>query len=297
MSDALRDAIASFAQPGAPASHGAASVALIEQWAAQKEYELKHRLLKDLLMRYACLERELAELNGRLLAANQLKNRFVGFAAHDLRSPLSSIRGLSEVLLEEVVGPLNADQRELIATIFAASRDTLALVNDLLDISVIDSGHLELRMRPEALDSLLTERLRIASATAGLKGIRLSSRFDAIPPVPCDRNRIAQVIDNLLGNAVKFSPRDATIDIHLQRQERYARISVTDQGPGIPAGEHALVFGEFHTSSVQPTDTQKGTGLGLAIVKRIVEAHGGEVAVSSAAGAGATFRFSIPISD
>lgn len=272
-------------------------LALLDHWAILKDYELKHQLLKNLVLRYATIERNLAELNEKLVELNQLKNRFLGFAAHDLRNPLSSIRGLSEIMLTEMTGPLTEEQREFLSTIYAASRDMLTLVNDLLDISVIESGRLDLKIRLDSLKVLIRERLRIIKLAAESKGIRFITDFGGLPDVPFDRNRIAQVIDNLVCNAVKLAPAESTIGIRLWEDEGFARVSVQDEGPGISPEDQPLIFGEFHRIRGQEPNSERGTGLGLAIAKRIVEAHRGHLEVQSALGVGSTFSFAIPMEE
>jgi two-component system sensor histidine kinase/response regulator len=270
---------------------------LMEYWATEKDYELKNQLLKGLVLKYAAAERDLVELNAKLVELNQLKNRFLGFAAHDLRNPLISIRGLSEMLLCEAAGALGDEQKELLATINTASSEMLTLVNDLLDISVIESGKIELRIKHGSLVKLVQERIRINKILAEKKRIRLHEDFDEMPYVPFDANRIGQVIDNLIGNAVKFSPPDSNIFISVCQEGTMARVSVRDAGPGLAKEEQTLAFGEFQKLKVLPTGGEKGTGLGLAIAKRIVEAHRGIVQVESQQGAGAIFSFFIPMEE
>jgi two-component system, sensor histidine kinase and response regulator len=276
---------------------GQVYIALLDHWAVLKDYELKHQLLKNLVLRYATIERNLAELNDKLVELNQLKNRFLGFAAHDLRNPLSSIRGLSEIMLTEMTGPLTEEQREFLSTIYSASRDMLALVNDLLDISVIESGRLDLKIRLDSFKAVIRERLRIFKLAAESKGIRFTTAFGGLPDVPFDRNRIAQVIDNLVGNAVKVAPAESTIAIRLWEDAGFAKVSVQDEGPGIAPEDQPLIFGEFQRIGGQDPSGEKGTGLGLAIAKRIVEAHRGYLELQSALGVGSTFSFAIPMEE
>jgi two-component system sensor histidine kinase/response regulator len=270
---------------------------LLEHWAVQKDYELKNELLKNLVLRYATVERQLAELNEKLMELNQLKNRFLGFAAHDLRNPLSSIRGLSELMLSDITGPLAEEQREFLSTIYAASRDMLELVNDLLDISVIESGRLDLNIRRDSLKAVIRERLRILKLPAERKDIRFVTDFQNLPEVPFDRNRMAQVIDNVIGNAVKFSPTGSEITIRMFDESGMAIVSVHDEGPGIAIEDQQRIFGEFQKIRVQSPGGEKGTGLGLAIAKRIVEGHRGILEVQSEVGVGTTFRFAIPMEE
>jgi signal transduction histidine kinase len=231
----------------------------------------------------------------KLVELNQLKNKFLGIAAHDLRNPLSSIRGFSEILLSEGAGPLSEEQKEFLTIIYHASEGMLALVNNLLDISVIESGKLDLQLKRQPLQKLLAERLRMSRIIGEKKQIGLQATCEEIPDVLVDGNRIAQVIDNLIGNALKFSPPGSMVYITLRREGEAAKISVRDQGPGISPQDQAKMFGEFQRLSAKPTGGEKSSGLGLAIVKKIVEAHKGSLGVESQLGLGSTFFFTIPI--
>lgn len=261
---------------------------LLEYWATEKDYELKNKFLNSLITKHAASTKKLVELN-------QQKNRFLGIAAHDLRNPLISIRGLSEILLNEAIGPLNEEQKEYLAVIHSASSGMLTLVNNLLDVSVIESGKLELDIGIGSLNSLIGERIRIHRVVADEKKISLIDRLSDIGQQKFDASKIAQVVDNLLGNAIKFSPSGSKIYVMLERENNTARVTVRDQGPGIPAKDQKSIFGEFHRLRTKTTGGEKSTGLGLAIAKRIVEAHGGSLYVESQNNAGTSFSFTLPI--
>ncbi|MCK8600938.1 sensor histidine kinase [Desulfoferrobacter suflitae] len=261
---------------------------LLEYWATEKDYELKNQLLNNLTKKHADSTRKLVELN-------QQKNRFLGIAAHDLRNPLTSIRGLSEILLSEADGPLSKEQREYLGVIHSASSGMLTLVNNLLDISVIESGKFDLDTSIGSLKSLIEERIRIHKVLAKKKNILLVEALPDIGEQRFDSSKIAQVVDNLLSNAIKFSPRGRHIYIDLSHAGDQARVSVRDEGPGIPLEHQETIFGEFHRLKARPTGGEKSTGLGLAIAKRIVEAHGGTLQVESQVGTGATLSFTLPI--
>lgn len=261
---------------------------LLEYWATEKDYELKNQLLSSLITRHADTTRKLVELN-------QQKNRFLGIAAHDLRNPLTSIRGLSEILLSEAAGSLNEEQREYLAVVHSASSGMLTLVNNLLDVSVIESGKLELERNCGSLKSLIEERIRIHKVLAKEKNISMIEELTDTGQSDFDSSKIAQVVDNLLSNAIKFSPSDSMIYITLSRQDNIPTVSVRDEGPGIPASDQETMFGEFHRLKAKPTGGEKSTGLGLAIVKKIVEAHGGTLNVKSQVGVGTELSFTLPI--
>ena len=258
--------------------------------ATEKDREVTSRLLKKLVLNNSAAELQLFELN-------QLKNKFLGIAAHDLRNPLASIRGFSELLLGDDMGSLTEDQHEFIKTIHSLSQDMLNLVNDLLDVSVIESGKLELKRQPGSLKVLIEERIRINSILAEKKQIKLHESLATVPEVSFDYSRIVQVVDNLISNAIKYSPSGSNIFVSLSQQGMKAQISVRDEGPGIEPEEQKRLFGEFQRLSTKPTGGEKSTGLGLSIVKKIVEAHNGTTAVESQPGAGSIFTFILPIGE
>jgi signal transduction histidine kinase len=171
----------------------------------------------------------------------------------------------------------------------------LALVNNLLDISVIESGNLDLEVSPTCLKSLLIERIRIHREMARKKNIRFIEKYSELPKISFDRNKMAQVIDNLLGNALKFSPVGTNVTVSLNRDSTVAMVSVQDEGSGIPEEDQVRIFGEFQKSRARSTGGEKSTGLGLAIAKKIVEAHGGTLRVKSRTGWGSTFTFTLPL--
>jgi len=248
------------------------------------------RLLSDLARK----NKELEASNQELLRLNHLKNRFLGIAAHDLRNPLTSVRGLSEILANELFGPLTEDQKECLDIIHTASVDMLKLVNDLLDVSVIESGKLELAFRTASLRELLHKRVKVNRVIAEKKDIRIHTEFPDLPDIPLDSNRIAQVFDNLVNNAIKFSPHGSDIHISITREHNKVRVSVRDEGPGISEEDQSGLFTEFRKLSARPTGGEKCTGLGLAIVKKIVDAHHGTLEVSSQPGSGSVFSFILP---
>ncbi|MEZ4524391.1 MAG: response regulator [Desulfobacterales bacterium] len=248
------------------------------------------QLMKDLEQKNTQLEQS----NRELLDLNLQKNKFLGIAAHDLRGPIGGIMGLSEVLLEETMGELTADQAEFVSMIHSVSKGMLELLDDLLDVSVIESGKLEIQPRKNDLKKLLENRIAIIHFAADKKQIRIHADIPRIQEFPFDAKRIAQVFDNYMSNAIKFSPLHSNIYVTMTEEGSMIRVSVRDEGPGISAQDRDKLFGEFQRLSARPTGGESSTGLGLAIVKKIIDAHGGKIAVNSRQGEGSTFSFLIP---
>lgn len=239
---------------------------------------------------------ELEAANQELIALNQQKDGFLGMAAHDLRNPLSSIRGFAKLIAED---PAVAETEELgtfTDIIIKNSDHMLSLLDSLLDASQIQRGKLTLHPRPIHPEQLAADALDIHSRAGNQKGIRLISDISPdLPAVPMDPERIRQVLDNLISNAFKFSPTDTTVKLAVAGDTDGLRFSVRDQGLGIKPEELDRLFGEFQTTSTRSVDGQKGFGLGLAICKRIVEAHGGRIGVESEYGRGSCFYFTVPL--
>ena len=224
---------------------------------------------------------------------NEQKNTFLGMAAHDLRNPISSIRGFSELMLE---GGLDAESiNEFLTMINTASNEMLILLNDLLDVSHIESGKFELNKEQEDFSKVLGRRCFLMGPTADKKNITLQKEFDLKSVFSFDAGKISQAIDNFISNAIKYSPPGTTVTLRLTEQENKVKFSVQDQGPGISEDERSKLFKEFSKLSSQSTAGEKSTGLGLAITKKIVEAHGGEIGVDSEDGQGSTFFFTLPV--
>jgi len=239
---------------------------------------------------------EKGRLYQQLLELNELKNKFLGMAAHDLRNPITVIQGYSSLLLHSVAGEIPHSQREIIERIHRASGTMLNLVNDLLDVSAIESGHLELNLEEVNLEAFLRESYESNALLAKDKSIELKLECESnLPKVLMDPNRIEQVINNLITNAIKYSHPETIVTLKAQAQKDKVEISVQDQGQGIPETELPVVFTDFGRTSVKPTAGEKSIGLGLAICKRIVEAHKGRIWVESEPGVGSTFTFTLPI--
>lgn len=234
----------------------------------------------------------------RLKELNELKNKFLGIAAHDLRSPLALVQSYIDMLSDPDVQS-NVEQREYIykRLKFVTNR-MFNLLNNLLDISAIESGKLNLELKEADLIPFLKEVVENHRLTAQAKNVTVVKELpETLPIVKIDKNRLAQVIDNLFTNAVKFSSKGTEVKLSAKVEGNFVKVSVIDHGQGIPEAEQAKVFQEFGKTSVRPTDGEKSTGLGLAIVKKIIVGHGGVVTVKSKVGQGSTFSFTLPIVD
>lgn len=224
------------------------------------------------------------------------KQRLLCMAAHDLRNPLVSIRALTTLLRAETAGPVTSGQRELLETINDASQSMLDLVNDMLDVSVVAAGEMRLTPRPTSLAQAVAASVRLNEATAAQKGSQVVLQPGTLPPVlVLDEPKIRQVLNNLLGNAIKFSPPGSTITVVTARTAHECMVAVRDQGPGVPEQERARLFKDFSRGSARPTGGESSTGLGLAICHRIMQAHAGAITVHNLPEGGAEFRIILPV--
>lgn len=235
------------------------------------------------------------EKNRALAELNEVKNRFVGMVAHDLRNPLGSIASLTELLLESRGELPWAEQQDLLQMIDSVCTDLLKLVHDILDVSVIESGNLELKYQLGGLDTLINERTRVFESIAAKKKIKLELQLQAPREFEFDRGKIVQVVDNLISNAIKFSPPDRTVFIGSTQINGTAKVHVKDQGTGLSPEDQGKLFVHFQKLTARPTAGESSTGLGLAIVRRMIEAHQGKLWVESTLGEGAVFLFELPM--
>jgi two-component system, OmpR family, sensor kinase len=246
----------------------------------------------------ANLQREMARKNVELERLNLQKNRLLGIAAHDLRTPLAGIHSYSEFLETEAWDVLSAEQREFIVAIKELSEFTLAMVTDVLDVAAIEAGKLELNRQPTDLTELVRRSVTLNGHLAARKKIAVElAPFSGIPTVPVDARKMEQVLNNLIGNAVKFSHPDTVVQVRLTRAGGLITVAVQDHGQGIPAAEVDKLFKPFSKTSVRSTAGERSTGLGLAIVRSIVEGHGGRLSLESTVGLGSTFTFTLPEDD
>jgi signal transduction histidine kinase len=237
--------------------------------------------------------RELRKQNLALEAADKVKNEFLGIAAHDLRSPLGSIQSMAELLLDDA-GLKDGERVEFLTLIRQTSESMRGLVSDLLDIASIERGKLSLERHTVDLYSYIASVERFNQPLARSKQIRLRTLVEpGLPQVRFDDDRIRQVLNNLLANAVKFSHPGTTVTLEVRRVEGGIEFAVRDEGQGIKADELPLLFGAFQRTSTKPTGGEASSGLGLSICKKIVEAHGGWIGVESEVGKGSRFAFTL----
>ncbi|UCD11658.1 MAG: PAS domain S-box protein [Nitrospinaceae bacterium] len=239
--------------------------------------------------------RTLAQANETLAALNAQKNEFLGIASHDLRNPLYVIRSYSEALLADGQGPINDQQKKLLIRILEAGNQMTALLDNLLDISKIESGRCDLHLETQDFNALVRKQMELHQLLAGEKNIRIRFEEGELAPFPYDKDSLTQVTGNLISNAIKFSPPGSTITLATEEAQGRARFSVRDEGPGISKEDREHLFGTFRKLSAKPTGGEKSTGLGLAIAKKIVHLHGGDIGVLSTPGTGSTFYFTLPL--
>ncbi len=250
----------------------------------------KGRMVSELAAQKAAIERQ----NAELVSLNEVKSRLLGMAAHDLRNPIGAIGMAATLLLEEFDDLPEAERRKFLADIRDQTRHMLALLDDLLDVSEVEEGRVSLSPAAVALDRFLLEAADRHGLMATPKKTRVVVESCPPGPVRTDPRRLRQIVDNLVSNAVKFSPPGSTVRLRGERRGGAWWIAVEDEGPGITLEDRVRLFEHFARLSAQPTGGEKSVGLGLAITRRAVHALGGEIWVDSEPGHGARFWFTLP---
>ncbi len=239
---------------------------------------------------------EKSRLYDEMSELNELKNKLLGIVAHDLKTPLGVIQSHLDLFAGGLMGELTAPQTDSVRLMRDWCGRMLSLINNLLSVSVVESGRLELHKEPTDMAEFLAKEEPFYRLLAKGKAIRVEFLVpDGLPTVNIDRERVSQVLNNLLTNAIKFSHRESKITLQVFGGERQLTVAVTDQGQGIPPAETDRLFEFFSRTSVRPTAGETSTGIGLAIAKSMVEAHGGTIRVKSAVGEGSTFSFTLPV--
>ena len=267
--------------------------AALEQQLAQRSNE--SRLLQD---RLAQQNQELAAANVELKHLNELKSVFVSIAAHELRTPLTPIHGYVEMLLQEDLGPLTDVQRRSLETVRRSVNHLISITHELLDVSHIEAGHIELTLKPTDLQSLVETVAAEFQPQLDVKSQSLTLFMDStLPWALCDERRASQIIGNLVSNASKYSSPGSPVTIRLSRapEEGFLVVSVIDQGMGISAQDQEKLFNQFFRTRSASSAGIAGAGLGLYITRSLVELHGGRIWLESEPGKGSSFHVAFPV--
>jgi signal transduction histidine kinase len=241
------------------------------------------------------LVRNIGSRNERLHELDQMKDDFVASVSHELRTPLTSIRGYLELLREGDAGELSDDQRKFVLIVERNADRLLRLVGDLLFVAQVEAGKITLDSRSLDFEELVHQSVDAARPAATEKGIEIALDLDGLDEVHADRARLGQVLDNLISNALKFTPPGGHVGVRTSRHGDVGVIEVSDDGMGVSESDQAQLFERFFRTASATDQAIQGTGLGLAIVKAIVEAHGGVIAVQSVEGEGTVFRVELPL--
>jgi signal transduction histidine kinase len=263
------------------------TVSLLETFATQSVLAIQN----------ARLFREIEEKGRQLEAASRHKSEFLANMSHELRTPLNAIIGFSEVMLDRMFGEVNEKQVEYLEDILSSGRHLLSLINEILDLSKIEAGRMELELSAFDLPQTLENALTLVRERATRREIRLDLALDdRLGEFIGDERKIRQVLLNLLSNAVKFTPEGGRIGVAAVLADGAVQIAVSDTGIGIAPEDQEAIFEEFRQVGGDYARKQEGTGLGLTLAKKFVELHGGKIWVESAVGKGSTFTFTLPLS-
>jgi PAS domain S-box-containing protein len=239
--------------------------------------------------------RELELRNQEIEKANRHKSAFLTNMSHELRTPLHTVIGFSELLAEETKGPLNDDQKRFLNHIRKDSQHLLALINEVLDLSKIEAGKVQLRRETLDVAAVLEDALSSIRPQGLEKSLEIATHVDGPVLVDGDRLRMKQIFYNLLSNAVKFTPAGGRVEVVAEVADGFAQVSVSDTGIGVAPDEQASIFEAFHQAGAAAGGMREGTGLGLPITRRLVEEHGGRIWLESEPGRGSRFIFTIPL--
>jgi len=248
-----------------------------------------------LAIQNARLFREIEEKSRQLEVASQHKSEFLANMSHELRTPLNAIIGFSEVLTDRMFGDLNEKQEEYLKDIYASGTHLLSLINDILDLSKIEAGRMELELTDFDLPTALDNALMLVRERAQRRSLTLHKDVDAgVGQIQADERKIRQVVLNLLSNAIKFTPDGGRIELAAVPKDGLVEVSVSDTGIGIAPEDQEKVFEEFRQVGTAEKKAE-GTGLGLTLCRKFIELHGGKIWVKSQVGVGSTFTFTIPV--
>jgi len=248
-----------------------------------------------LAIQNARLFREIEEKSRQLEVASQHKSEFLANMSHELRTPLNAIIGFSEVLSDRMFGDLNEKQDEYLKDIYGSGTHLLSLINDILDLSKIEAGRMELELTEFDLPTAIENALMLVRERAGRRSIALHTTIDnRLGQIQADERKVRQVVLNLLSNAIKFTPEGGRIGVAAVPKDGFVEVSVSDTGIGIAPEDQEKVFEEFRQVGTAAKKIE-GTGLGLTLCRKFVELHGGKIWVKSQLGVGSTFTFTIPV--
>jgi signal transduction histidine kinase len=251
--------------------------------------------LGDLAGRVNQMNDELQRVYRELETASRHKSEFLANMSHELRTPLNAILGFSQVLEKKLFGELNSKQEEYVEDIHSSGNHLLSLINDVLDLSKVEAGQIELEVAPFSLREAVERGVVMVRERASKNGVALAAEIEPeVQVVSGDERRIRQILFNLLSNAVKFTPAGGRIDVSARLVDGEIQLAVADTGPGIAPEDVDRIFEEFQQTDVG-AQHHEGTGLGLALSKRLVELHGGRIWVESEVDAGSRFVFTLPV--
>lgn len=227
--------------------------------------------------------------------ADRAKSDFLANMSHELRTPLNAIIGFAEILRDEIIGPIRPEQKELVVDIHTSGRHLLNMINDILDLSKIEAGTMDLDFETFSIVDTMEEVNTIVNALASKKQIQLTQEFDQDIMVTADKTKFKQILYNLLANGVKFTNEGGRVTTRLEIFDNLLIFRVIDTGVGISTEDQGMLFQAFTQVDTSKARAHEGTGLGLALTKRLVELHGGEIWVDSTLGEGSTFSFTLPL--
>ncbi len=269
-----------------PSSFSPEIVKLLETFATQSVLAIQN----------ARLFREIEDKSRQIEAANRHKSEFLANMSHDLRTPLNAIIGFSEVLLDPSMMVTEDERSQFLTDVLGSGKHLLNLINEILDLAKVEAGKMELQIEPALLQDVIEAVSNTMRSLAAKKSIDLRADCDErLQPFPMDGARVKQVLVNLVGNAIKFTPQAGPVWVRAGTDDGIVRVEVGDTGPGIPAAEHERIFLEFQQVDSGGRGKPGGTGLGLALAKKFVEMHGGKIWVESEVGKRSKFTFTLPI--
>lgn len=271
---------------------GELTVALNNALSLEEVQQLNHSLRQ----RIDDATRELRESNRQLQRLDEAKNEFISMASHQLRTPLTSIKGYLDMVLEGDLGKINATQKTVLTEAFSSSERMVQLINDFLNVSRLQTGKFSIDRQPSSLEALVREEVTLLQVVARQRQITLKTAISRqLPPLAIDADKFRQVILNMIDNAIYYSPNHSTVSVQLRREGDEAVFTVRDKGIGVPKEEQAGLFGKFFRASNARKRRPDGTGVGLFLARKVVLAHDGQIIFESTEGKGSVFGFRLPL--